>query len=81
MKYQEVIEKIKQGAEIRYFLSGFIGSDYYTLCYGEDEEAELHHQTIKKILNTFDCKYKPVWMQGSEEGGYLILRNKIKEQQ
>lgn len=72
MKYNEAIEKLKQGWQLRYINDGTgetvnIGDEDW------NEVEQLHHQTIKKILNTFKYKYRTYAIEGNEETGWIDI--------
>lgn len=73
MKYNEVINKIKDGCELRYHSdNGKLNISLYDE--KEDEITELHHQTATKLLRDHKFNTQTVWMEGSQDGGIIHLK-------
>lgn len=72
MKYNEAIEKLKQGWQLRYITdetgtSTNIGDEDW------NDVIELHHNTVKKILNTYDHIFRTYAIEGSTETGWIQI--------
>ncbi|MGD8777716.1 MAG: hypothetical protein PVH88_02010 [Ignavibacteria bacterium] len=75
MKYIEVIENLKAGWGLRYHSNGFVcGIEVSIGDHDWNEVYCLHHNTVRKLLK-LKHKFITVWMEGSEDGGFLIIED------